>query len=124
MDTNRTRPPVRPNPGRPADIEATVSYMPTSAGGRSTACRSGYRPIHNFGRPGFLHVAHHHYPDQHEVPPGTSARTLLWLLTPDLLHGRLAPGAKFTVQEGQRVVGTGVVTRLPNTDLLAPAETP
>lgn len=108
-------------PPRDPDIEAEITYRPTAEGGRAEAARSGYRPLHDFGIPGILNDAQHEYPDVDGVPPGATARALLWFLSPDDQAGRLSPGFTFTVQDGMRVVGSGVVSRVLNPLLVASA---
>lgn len=105
-------PPPFQRPRRPADLEARITYVATSAGGRQRPVCSGYRPNHDFGLPGELNDAVHEYPDVPWVQPGQSARALLWLLAPERQRGRLHSGFRFTVQEGLRVVGHGEVVRL------------
>ena len=38
----------------------------------------------------------------------------MWFLAPEYQKGRLSPGFKFTVQEGARIVGHGVVAKVVN----------
>ncbi|MEM6783913.1 MAG: elongation factor Tu [Bacteroidota bacterium] len=100
-------------PPRAPDIEAVITAIATEDGGRQQAARSGYRPSHNFGRSdGLLNDAMHEYPDAGSLLPGRTTRVCLWLLAPDLNEGRLYEGMPFTVQEGRRIVGYGVVTRV------------
>ena len=99
---------------RPPDIEAQITYLPTDAGGRKTPVYSGYRPIHDFGNPEGLYGAEHEYPDVSPIPPGATARAVLWFISPDSLAKRLYEGFKFTVQDGRQVVGHGVVTKIIN----------
>lgn len=41
----------------------------------------------------------------------------MWFLTPESQEGRLYPGFRFTVQEGARIVGHGVVRKVFNAAL-------
>ncbi|NNF58748.1 MAG: elongation factor Tu [Rhodothermaceae bacterium] len=88
--------------------------VPTEEGGRRSPAFSGYRPSHDFGRSDGLNDAQHEYPDDDLLHPGETGRALLRLLAPDLQHGRLFEGMTFTVQEGSRIVGYGMVTRIHN----------
>lgn len=104
-------PPYR-RPNRDPDLGARIVYLAPEAGGRRSVAFTGYRPMHDFGIPGELNDAQHEYPDVETVPVGQPARALLWLLGPDRQTGRLHAGFEFTVQEGARTVGRGVVTRV------------
>jgi hypothetical protein len=103
---------TRPIP--PPDLEAEIVFLPSSQGGRSTAVRSGYRPMHDFRHPDGLFDAIHEYPDVYWVLPGETARAHLWFVRRELLAGRIPVGGRFTVQEGLRVIGNGRVTRVMN----------
>jgi len=99
---------------RPPDIEAEISYLPTAKGGRRAPAVSGYRPTHDFGLGGTLNDAAHEYIDCEAVAPGETARANMWFLAPEYQERRLFPGFKFTVQEGSRIVGHGVVAKVIN----------
>jgi len=101
---------------RPPDIEAQISFLPTEHGGRQSAARSGYRPTHNFGL-SWLSDAAHEYIDRESAAPGETVHANMWFLAPEYQEHRLHPGFTFTVQEGSRIVGHGVVTRVVNTVL-------
>lgn len=99
---------------RPPDIEAEISFVLTEQGGRKLPAFSGYRPNHNFGIPGTLNDAVHEYINSEAVAPGQTVKANMWFLTPEFQHGRLYKGFTFTVQEGSRIVGKGVVTNVIN----------
>jgi translation elongation factor EF-Tu-like GTPase len=96
---------------RPPDIEAEISFITTENGGRRSAVISGYRPNHDFGFGEMLDAAHE-YPDCESVAPGQKAKTSMWFLAPLYRADSLRTGMKFTVQEGDHVVGHGVVTKI------------
>jgi elongation factor Tu len=102
-----------PITSRPPDIEAEITFLSTENGGRRSAAKSGYRPTHDFGLD-TLNDAAHEYIGMESVSPGQSARANLWLLVPEYQNGRLYPGFKFTVKEGPRIVGHGVVVAVIN----------
>ncbi len=105
-------------PTKPPDIEAQITYLPTEAGGKTKPALRGYRTTHNFGHPdGMLNDAHHEYPGTGSVAPGATAQALIWFLVPEYQEKWLFDGLKFTVQEGSRVVGHGVVTKVINEKL-------
>jgi translation elongation factor EF-Tu-like GTPase len=102
---------------RQPHIEAEISFIATDAGGRESAARSGYRPSHDFGIKGILNDAAHEYLDSSCVEPGCKGMAKMWFLSPEYQEGRLCPGFKFTIQEGQHVVGYGIVTKVINKSL-------
>ena len=102
---------------RPPDIEAEIFFLATERGGRLAPAISGYRPTHNFGLEGMLNDAAHEYVGCDSVSPGQSAMANMWFLEPRYQDGRLFPGFEFTVQEGLRIVGHGIVTQVINTVL-------
>lgn len=104
-------------PPRPADLEATITFLTTEEGGRRGPAASGYRPNHDFGLPQELNDAQHEYLDRDWVHPGESVQALLWLLAPERQVGRLHPGFEFTVQEGARIIGHGRVVAVLNREL-------
>lgn len=97
---------------REHDFEATITALPTAAGGRRHPMYSGYRPSHDLGLAEGLNDATHVYPDGGELAPGSSGHALLWLFAPEMQAGRLFVGTEFTVQEGPHVVGHGIITRV------------
>jgi len=101
----------------PHDIEARVYALTTAEGGRRSPLLSRYRPNHNFGKNGHLNDGTHEYPDGGRIELGGSGPVLIWLLCPDENHGLLAVGDTFTMQEGNRIVGRGTITALPNSKL-------
>lgn len=99
-------------PERTYHIEAEITFLPTESGGRQKPVRSGYRPNHDFGIPGMLNDAQHEYTDKESVSPGETVTARLQLHRPDLQRGRLFVGMRFTVQEGNRIVGNGKILRV------------
>lgn len=108
---------VMPITHRPPDIEAEISFLPTEQGGRESPATSGYRPTHDFGLRGMLNDAAHEYIGPESVAPGEAAVARMWFLAPEYQARRLYRGLKFTVQEGSRVVGHGVVREVLNAAL-------
>lgn len=104
-------------PPREPDIEAEIEVIPTDCDGRRSPMFSGYRPNHDFGVEGMLNDALHEYPDSGQLNPGAKGRALLWFLCPEHQLNRLYEGMHFTVQEGRRVVGRGVILKVLNETL-------
>lgn len=109
---------------RSPDIEAEISFLPTEQGGRHSPACSGYRPSHDFGIVGTLNDAAHEYIGCEAAVPGSTVKANMWFLAPQYQEGRLYPGFKFTVQEGIRVVGNGVVVAVLNEMLKKMAPNP
>ena len=61
-----------------------------------------------------LNDAAHEYIGCETVAPGKTAKANMWFLVPEYQEGRLYAGFRFTVQEGSRIVGSGVVTAVLN----------
>lgn len=101
-------------PSRPPDFEAEIYALRTDEGGRRTPIFTGYRPNHAFGRGDLLDGALHEYLDTDILHLGHVTRANLWLLCPDALEGHFFAGMRFTVQEGDKVVGYGTVTTILN----------
>ena len=105
-------------PSRPPDVQAEITLLPTEEGGRRTPAFSGYRPSHDLGVAGMTNDAVHEYVGCASLPPGATATANMWLSRPEFQEGRLHPGLTFTVQEGGRIVGRGVITKVINEVLL------
>ena len=103
---------------RSPDLEAEISLLASEQGGRAGPAKSGYRPNHDFGIEGTLNDAAHEYLGQEWLAPGETAIAHIYLLSPQYQAGRLHQGFKFTVQEGRKIVGRGVVTKVLNAALL------
>ncbi len=69
---------------REHDLEARVSFLRTSEGGRWHAAGGDgrYRPSHDFGRRGFNDGVHV-FMGKAFVPPGESVLAQIWLLSPE-----------------------------------------
>ncbi len=91
-------------------IEATIEYVTTEAGGRSTPASSGYRP--QFYYHGHDWDAAHTYPESEKVFPGDIVKTHLRFASPQEHHGKISVGMPFLIREGTRTVAYGVVTRV------------
>jgi elongation factor Tu len=107
-------------PAKSPDIEALVTFLPTVAGGRTKAVLSGYRPNH-LVKDDLLTSGYHEYLDQEEVAPGESATARIWFLAPERHPCTMWEGKVISVQEGSRVVGQAVVTKVFNPVLQRPA---
>lgn len=98
---------TRPSLNQPHDIEVTIQFLPTEAGGKQKSVYSGYRPQFFYRQRDWDAV--HVYPDVTEVRPGDTVRAYLWLPSPQLHVGHVRPGMPFLLREGNKTVGFGVV---------------
>jgi translation elongation factor EF-Tu-like GTPase len=105
--------------GGPHFIEARIRYLTAGEGGRTAPVASGYRgQFHYAGEPDTPHDGFQYFPyvpAAEFVSLGSEVRALvrfdreMW----DGLHAaKMRVGTRFTIQEGRKVVGEGVVTGL------------
>ena len=99
---------------RGPDFEATITFLTTEEGGRSTPVYSGYRPNQHLGLSNILSDAVHYYDTDEAIYPGQTVKAQLTLFYPFPYHGALSEGLQFTVQEGSRIVGRGMITKICN----------
>ncbi|MBI5537993.1 MAG: hypothetical protein HY898_35045 [Deltaproteobacteria bacterium] len=97
-------------------VEARLSLLPASAGGRSNPIFTDYRPDWNIGNrtdPGELELngARVSLEDCEHIEPGGSDVVRLHPTLPEE-WGHLQRGAEINMHEGSRVVGKAVVTRV------------
>lgn len=91
-------------------VPALITLHPTVIGGRKgpAGLDGQYRPHLQVGQGELLGVEFAGL-GQHEVRPGESASVVLRLLYDTVDYSALTPGARFSIMEGQRVVGIGEV---------------
>jgi hypothetical protein len=63
---------------------------------------------------GYLTAGHQEYVLQDEVSPGDSATAHIWFLTPERYAGTMWAGKVIPVQEGSRLVGLAVISKVLN----------
>jgi hypothetical protein len=98
---------------RQPDLEADVTFLATSAGGRSSAARSGYRPAHLVTED-YLTTGVHEYVGADEANPGETVRARITFLSPEVYPRSLWVGKIIVVQEGGHVVGSAKVVEILN----------
>lgn len=90
---------------------AKLSLFPTEQGGRK-------RPVYDHYRPSFSFNSVNHFsgevsfPERKELKPGDTATALVKLLPSKHVSQNLKIGDSFTVLEGNKVVGTGVIQQV------------
>lgn len=99
--------------GRQPDVEADVTFLPTSAGGRLSAVSSGYRPSHLIAED-YLTTGMHEYVGTDLVEPGDTARARITFLSPEVYPNSLWVGRVLALHEGSRVVGSAKIVAIMN----------
>ncbi len=95
---------------RSPHLEAELSLIPTSQGGRQSPIYSGYRGqfhLHGLDDPADVEW---YFPDVESLAPGTATRCHVSFIRPELHLRPISVGDDFEVREGARTVGLGTVT--------------
>ena len=103
------------------DIEGEFQLFATKSG-RSTPVFSGYRPSHKI-HDNYLTSAQHEYISVNQVALGETAHVKVWFITPEVYPHSLWCGREIDVQEGKRVIGKLVITKILNKTLEGSPET-
>lgn len=98
---------------RSPDVEADISLLPTSEGGRSNPAFSGYRPAHAV-LDDYFTTGVHQYLDRDRLLPGDTALGTITFITPEEYPHCLSAGQTILIQEGGRMVGTARILRVLN----------
>jgi hypothetical protein len=99
--------------------EVLIELLPTEQGGRktpiclSTDSQATYRPHFRVrgGHGEMLGVEFVDGPDEPVPAGGRTYATVRFLYEPEICYDELVVGAEFEILEGNRVIGTGRVTR-------------
>ena len=94
---------------RMPDVEAIFKFNGT----RKTPAADGYRPAH-LVKDNYLTTGIHHYYKVSEVEPNGTARGTITFLTPEEYPRCLWVGKKVNIQEGGRIVGYALITKIFN----------
>lgn len=90
------------------NFTAILMLLPTENGGRK-------RPVYDCYRPSFSFSSKNHisgevsFPDRDIVEPGSTAIATVKLLPSRHIRQNLKSGDAFTILEGNKIVGTGVI---------------
>ncbi len=99
------------------DFTATLSLFPTENGGRK-------KSIHNNFRPSFSFNSVNHISGEIvlsgliELHPGATATVMVKLLPSKHIRQNLKTGDSFSILEGNKVIGTGVIQSIQKEDRL------
>ena len=93
------------------DLRAKISLFPTEMGGRKNPVATGYKPSFSFGS------IHHHTGEIRlvkikELLPGNSGVAVIKLLPSRYLRKNLKANDTFSITEGNRTIGTGVIEKV------------
>jgi translation elongation factor EF-Tu-like GTPase len=90
------------------DIRAFITLLPTAKGGRSRGIMSGYKPSFTFNTikhySGELKLI-----NKKELRPGQSAEVMIYLLPATTLKKNLKLNESFTIVEGNKAIGNGII---------------
>lgn len=100
------------------DFEANLTFITTEEGGRRTPALSGYRPQTEFTHiRGLVTSGSQTYLDHEAANPGETVRAAVRTFASDYLVGMLRTGDHFTISEGARLIGTGIIMKFLREDL-------
>jgi translation elongation factor EF-Tu-like GTPase len=100
------------------NFTATLSLFPTENGGRK-------KPVYEHYRPSFVFSTQQHFsgeisfPGRQELQPGETANALIKLLPSRHIRQNLKSGDSFTILEGDKIVGTGVIQQIEKENKIA-----
>jgi translation elongation factor EF-Tu-like GTPase len=92
-------------------VRARIYLLAESDGGRSSAVAALYRPNHNFGSAvsRLMHIGQIEFIDGEPLAFGQDKEAMVRFLDAGNLREYLYPNREWRIQEGQRLVGRGVV---------------
>lgn len=93
------------------NFTALLSMLPTEQGGRKRPVYSHYRPAFSFSTVNQF-SGEISFDDREELKPGSTATVEVKLLPSRHIPQKLKNGDAFTILEGDKVVGTGVIQHI------------
>jgi hypothetical protein len=101
-----------------ADFIATLTYLTSEQGGRSTPVFStGYRPQIKFDFDEMQTSGQQTFIDRSIVFPGDTVEAEIKIVSVEHFAGRLKEKMKFDFREGSRIIGTGQIKHILNSKL-------
>ncbi|WP_442590793.1 hypothetical protein ACSBL2_06140 [Pedobacter sp. AW31-3R] len=100
------------------DFIATLKYNSTAEGGRSTPAFSGYRPNIKFPFDEMHTSGEQRFIGTNCVFPGDTVDAEIRIIAIDHFNHLLYPGLSFEFKEGARIIGTGMIIRILNKNLM------
>ena len=92
-------------------FSAFLSLLPTEAGGRKRPVYNHYRPSFSFNTKNQI-SGEVSFPELEELKPGGTIKAVVKLLPSKHIRQNLKSGDAFTILEGERIVGTGVIQQI------------
>ncbi|GGH08230.1 EF-Tu C-terminal domain-related protein [Mucilaginibacter phyllosphaerae] len=93
------------------NFTATLSLFPTENGGRRKPVSNNYRPSFSFST--LKHFSGEiSFPTLKELEPGGTATAFIKLLPSKHIRQNLKRGDAFTILEGDKIVGSGVIQQI------------
>jgi elongation factor Tu len=95
------------------DFKAILSLFPTEDGGRK-------KPVYTYYKPSFSFNTIQHFSgeisllNKEELKPGDTAQALVKLLPSRHIRQNLKKGDAFTILEGNKIIGAGVIQSIEN----------
>ncbi|RYE31414.1 MAG: hypothetical protein EOP42_10615 [Sphingobacteriaceae bacterium] len=93
------------------DFTALLSMLPTAVGGRKKPVYDHYRPSFSFNTLNRI-SGEVSFPELEELKPGGTTKAVVKLLPSKHIRQNLKSGDAFTILEGERIVGTGVIQQI------------
>lgn len=103
--------------GKP-DFTAILTYRTTEEGGRETPAFTGYRPQIKFEFSDMQTSGSQKFLNTDIVYPGQTVEAEITIVSPNICEGKLTEGTPFEFREGRTVIGTGVIKKILNPDLV------
>jgi len=95
------------------NFTAILSLLPTENGGRKKSVYDHYRPSFSFNT--LNHISGEvSFPDIDELKPGGTTTAMIKLLPSKHIRQNLKSGDAFTILEGEKIVGTGIIQQIQN----------
>ncbi|MFS1514324.1 hypothetical protein VQL36_18130 [Chengkuizengella sp. SCS-71B] len=103
-----------PFPHLSPDVEALISLLKTSEGGRTRGTMSGYRPAHLVNEHYLTTGEHQYYSDDNILNLGEEVLGTITFISPEHYPNCLWVGKIIPFQEGRRVIGYAKIMKIYN----------
>ncbi len=101
-----------------SDFIAELKFKTTENGGRKTPAQSSYRPHIEFENyPEYLTSGQQIYIEKKTVNPGETVTAQISIYSAEHFKTRLFEGMNFKFCEGKKIIGTGKIIKIINSDL-------
>jgi translation elongation factor EF-Tu-like GTPase len=104
---------------RKPDFIAMLKYYTIEQDGRAMPARSGYRPQLKFGFEEMQTSGQQVFLDKEVVYPGDTVKAEITMASPMIFRSQLVCGDAFEFCEGARIIGTGRIVEILNSELNA-----